>query len=345
MRIVLRCLLAISLGAAPAVGLAQPGRDTAVAEQLFNQGRDLVKAGKHADACPKFEASLRYDPVLGTRLNLASCYAEIGKLASAWGLYRESIELAAKAGDTKRSDFARQQAAALEPRLPRLAITVPANAPLKLVVTRGSATLDAAEFGVAVIADPGPVTVTAKAPGFADFTQTITLVEGKTEMLAIPRLTLVAAPPVHTPVALPASSSVAEARSGRSRLRTYSALGLGAAGAVAATAGFLFGIKAKSSYDEAKSLCGDELKCPPQRLREGERLVDDARGSATAATVLILAGSAAIVAGGVLYLTAPDVRDAERESEASASRTKRFSPRLTPLVEPSAVGLVFTGGF
>ena len=82
---------------------AQPGASSTIAEQLFNQARDLAKANQWVEACPKFEASLRYDPVLGTQLNLATCYEHIGKLASAWGLYREATELANKAGDAKRS--------------------------------------------------------------------------------------------------------------------------------------------------------------------------------------------------------------------------------------------------
>src|ERR1041384_2645492 len=106
---------------------AQSSASNALAEQLFNQARDLVKANKWAEACPKFEASLRYDPVLGTRLNLATCYEHIGRLASAWGLYRESIDAAKKAGDTKRADYAQKQATAPQPRLPQLATSAPAN--------------------------------------------------------------------------------------------------------------------------------------------------------------------------------------------------------------------------
>src|SRR3954469_777029 len=113
-----RALAVLVMTLATGNALAQPasggnaGNSSALAEQLFNQGRDLAKANQWADACPKFEASLHYDPVLGTKLNLATCYEHIGKLASAWGLYRESIELAKKSGDVKRRDYAQKQAAA-----------------------------------------------------------------------------------------------------------------------------------------------------------------------------------------------------------------------------------------
>jgi len=181
-------LLVVALAAGQARAQAQAGNSSALAEQLFNQGRDLVKANQWAEACPKFEASLRYDPVLGTRLNLATCYEHIGKLASAWGLYRESVELAKKAGDTKRAEYAQKQASALEPRLPKLAISAPANPPAGFVVKRDETTVDAGALGVALYVDPGTHQVTASAPGFETFTVTVTVTEGKTETLAVPNL-------------------------------------------------------------------------------------------------------------------------------------------------------------
>src|ERR1051325_9814246 len=87
------------------VAAAQPSDSTALAEQLFNEGRALAKANNWTAACPKFEQSLRYDPALGTRLNLATCYEKTGRLASAWSLYRESAGFAAKEGGTKRREY------------------------------------------------------------------------------------------------------------------------------------------------------------------------------------------------------------------------------------------------
>src|SRR5215470_18019771 len=60
-----------------------------VAEQQFVRGRALMKQHKYAEACAAFEQSQRLDPQLGTLFNLADCEVEIGKVASAWKIYRE----------------------------------------------------------------------------------------------------------------------------------------------------------------------------------------------------------------------------------------------------------------
>jgi hypothetical protein len=311
------------------------GNSSALAEQLFNQARDLAKANQWAEACPKFEASLRYDPVLGTRLNLATCYEHVGKLASAWGLYRESMELARKAGDSKRADYAQKQAAALEPRLPKLAISAPSNPPAGFAVKRDDTAVDAGALGVALYVDPGTHTVTAAAPGFEAFTVTVTLLEGKTETLAIPAL--VARPP-EKPVAKPSKPATAhDGATGRtaplSPTRKYVALGLGGAGVLAAGVGLVFGIKARSSYNDATALCGSDQVCTDAgTFARDKQLVGDANSSATISTVMIIGGGAAIAAGVIVYLTAP------RAGE-------RATARLVPVPNDGGAGLALAGTF
>lgn len=310
--------------AAPAAGTS-----SALAEQLFNEARELAKAEKWAEACPKFEASLRYDPVLGTRLNLATCYERIGRLASAWGLYRESIELARKAGDTRRVDYAQRQAAALEPRLPRLTISVPASPPAGFEVKRGDVAVEPGAFGVGLYVDPGAHSVTASAPGFETFTTSVTLVEGKAETLAIPAL-------VARPEAAPADDGKpAEPVDGepapRSRTRSYAALGVGAAGVVAVGVGLVFGNQARSSDREARALCGDDLTCPAADFDRGKQLVSDARSSATISTIAVIGGAAALAAGAILYITAP--------------RARETTARIVPVTHDGGAGLAVVGAF
>jgi hypothetical protein len=332
MKYAVGALLVLALGVGRAHAQPSPeGSSSALAEQLFNQGRDLIKANNWADACPKFEASLRYDPVLGTRLNLATCYEHIGKLASAWGLYRESTELARKAGDSKRAEYAQRQAAALEPRLPKLAITAPSNAPVGFAIKRDDTTVDAGALGVALYVDPGTHKITASAPGFEAYSVTVTVVEGKTEAITIPALTAKPAEPAAEEPKQPALQVTEPGP--RQKQRMYIALGVGAAGVVAIGVGSFFGLKASSSYSDAKKLCGDDLKCTDaDSLMQSKKLVDDSHSKANVATGLCIGGLAAVGAGVVLYLTAP--RTAE---QAQA--------RIVPVPHQGGAGLALTGTF
>lgn len=86
----------VGLGASPAQ--AQQGNDGATAEQLFMQGRELMKQDNLDEACARFEASPKFDPALDTLLNLGLCRKEQGKVASAWALYREAEVQARREG-------------------------------------------------------------------------------------------------------------------------------------------------------------------------------------------------------------------------------------------------------
>ncbi len=312
---------------------AQSGDSNTSAERLFNEARELVKVNRWAEACPKFEASLREDPALGTRLNLATCYEHIGQLARAWGLYRESIGLADKAGDVERRDFAQTQANALEPRLAKLAISVPAKSPAGFSVTRDGTTIDAGALGAAVYVDAGRHEIIASAPGFASFTKVVTLVAGKLETLAIPSLTaaVVLSDGATGPVAAAAASTgpVVVASS----TRTYAAIGLSAAGLATAGVGLLFGANARSNLRDAKLLCGDRLVCEGNGTYQlGQQLSHDARSKATISTVLVVTGSAAIIAGAVLYFTRPSTREPRTAT-------------VVPVAHERGAGLAIVGRF
>jgi tetratricopeptide (TPR) repeat protein len=312
---------------------AQSNDTSSLAEQLFNQARDLAKAGKWAEACPKFEASLRYDPALGTRLNLATCYEQIDKLASAWGLYRESIDLAKKAGDSKRRDYAQSQAAALEPRLAKLTISAPAKPPAGLVVTRDGTQIEPGALGIPLYVDAGKHEITASAPGFDAFAQTITAVDGKSETLVIPALT---PRPVQPEGTDPSKSAIeveqAESTAARSRTRKYVALGVGGGGVAAIGVGLVFGARANSKYNNAKALCGPDFACNSVNYPEARQRFQEAQSSATTSTVLVIVGGAAIAAGVVVYLTAPRAPE-------------RATARIVPVVNDGGLGLAITKGF
>ena len=307
-------------------------QSNAIAEQLFNEGRDLAAQGKWPEACPKFEASMQRDPALGTRLNLATCYQHVNKLASAWGLFRDSADIAKKANDTKRFDYAMQQAAALEPRLPKLVITAPPKAPVGLVVQRDGTPVSAAELGVALYVDAGVHEVTASAPGFEPVSNKITTEEGKIETLALPELK--AKPEAKPTSPAETTSSLDVSTEPISPTRKYIALGVGGGGIVIAGVGLVFGVQAISKNNKAKQLCGDELTCSGSNLAEGQQLINDGRSRGTLSTVFVATGVAAIGAGVVLYLTAP-----------RATEQPRASAQIVPILDRDGAGVGVAGRF
>ena len=96
-----------------ASGLALPrwaaAQDTTKADETFHAGRELMKDGKFADACPKFEESQKLDPGLGTQFNLADCQEHLGKLASAWANFGDAASRAKAAGQAERAQAAKER--------------------------------------------------------------------------------------------------------------------------------------------------------------------------------------------------------------------------------------------
>lgn len=329
------------MGAVVGVVIASGGRldadpasgDQALAERLFEQGRDLAKRQQWAEACPKFEASLRHDNALGARLNLANCYAHIGKLASAWGLYRDSADLAQRAGDTRRRDYALKQAAALEPRLSTLRISVPAGSRIGgLEVLRDDAVLDPSTWNTALPIDGGRYRISARAPGRAEWSSGIEVAaERHAEAIEIPEL---------RPAELGRSEQGMSERKGAGAERgprpsVWStkrklALGVLGGGVLAVAAGGVLGISAKREQREAHALCPDpELAC--EAADRANALIRSGHDRALGADVAFGVGAAAMIAAGMLWFTvAPE---------------SRRSIAIAPSVSPGQIGITASRRF
>ncbi|XXY50648.1 hypothetical protein WME91_05840 [Sorangium sp. So ce269] len=218
-------LLALAMFLAALVGGGRDARaDTAAAQALFDAARQLMAQGKYADACPKLEESQRLDPGIGTQFNLAACYEQLGRTASAWSTFLDVAGAAKAAGQLEREKVARQRATALEPKLIRLTITAPADAPADLQVKRDGALVGRAQWGTPVPVDPGKHTIEASAAGRAPFARTVDLARaGATETVAIPPLPAgaparAAAPPA-SGAAQPTSGAAARPTSGAAAAR------------------------------------------------------------------------------------------------------------------------------
>lgn len=281
----------ISLSALP-VGAQSSNKATA--EALFTEGRSLASSGKCAEAIPKFQASQKLDPGVGTLLNLAECYEQVGKTASAWAEYREAISLARLAGSKEREELATERAKALEPKLSRLAIKVTGDAS-GVTITRDGEAVDSAELGVAIPVDPGEHVIEASAPGKQKFSQTIE-VGANADSKAVEIPTLAAG----TGDVTPPGDEGAAAKSDGSSQRTIGLI-VGGVGLVGVAVGAVFGLQASSKWDDAKSKCDDY---PYGCSSEGVSLADDASSAATISTIGFIAGGVLVAGGATLFLTA-----------------------------------------
>jgi len=235
---------------------ARAQSSTAQAETLFRQGKDLIAHGKIAEACAAFDASQKLDPTIATLLNQAACREKNGQLATAWGLFLDAERQSRAASDEATRQLhqvATDHAARLEPRLSTLTITVPAeNRVGGLEILRNNELVDPGAWNKALPVDGGTYRITARAPGNADWSSTITVgVEHDAEAIETPRLKAAAlqASPAAVPGSpLPPDHAVTEHP--RSRVIPL-ALGGAALGLVGGAVGFE--LWASSTYDKSKS--------------------------------------------------------------------------------------------
>lgn len=188
--------------AAPVTALAQPKPSQTTKDEalhLFNEARALMAEGKFGEACPKLERAEAIDPGMGTLFNLSHCYEQIGRIASAWAGFRDVAAAAGAAGQLERERVARERAAALEPRLSKLRISVPEEAKVPgLGVQRDGVAVSSLIWGTDVPVDPGKHLVTAAAPGKEPWSFSVEVAEpGKVVVLRVPAL---AAKPVDQPI-------------------------------------------------------------------------------------------------------------------------------------------------
>jgi len=327
-------VIAVLIGSA--VAHAQPST-TAAATVEFDRGRALMQERRYAEACAAFAQSLALDPQNGTRYNLAICSEKLGKLATAWSLFRDLGRSDANA--SRRKDAQRREKA-LEPRVARLVIEAPGD------VAGLAVTLDGVDV-TSLVGKPNPVdfgryTVVATAPGMQQLTK-VAVIDRESQFVTI-SLELAPAPaagPAETPIvrARPQPAAVPAARvtvtttqpAARSHRRGVG-LALVTGGGVLAVAGLVAGNAARSRWNEAKALCGADLGCDdPADVARGNALVEQARTRANLSTGLLIGGGAALAAGVVLVVTG-------RKHAAPTTA-------LVPRVAPGTVGLTLARSF
>lgn len=295
----------------PAEGGAKAGHEEARkqdAKAKFIQGRDALNRGEYATALILFRTSQELYPQPGTLLNLALCEERLGMLGSALSHFQEVVRLLPP-GD-ERLSIAKNGAAMIEPRVPRLRVEIAKGAPEGILLVRDGAPVAASDLGKDLPLDPGRHVIVVKAPGRADRPYEVTLVEGAREVLTVEPAPDPAAAPSEPaklpeiaretplgPVGAPPPDRVDTGVKEGNPMRT-AGLVVGGAGVVSLAVGVVTGILAFSKKDEVDSLCPREDVCSD----EGVSAERTGKAFATASTVTVIVGVAGIGAGATLFV-------------------------------------------
>jgi hypothetical protein len=202
-----------------------------------------------------------------------------------------------------------------------------------MAIKRDGAAIDRALWGTAVPVDPGKRSIEVSAPGRKSWSTTLDVPAEKGDLVVnVPQLengTDVGSTAGASASGMAASDHDARAStSGGSRtLVGITILGLGAAGVVVGT---VFGLSAKSKWQDAKSYCVDGNGCYDAAFP----LADDAKSSATLSTVAFAVGAAGLAVGTIVLATAPS-----KASSQSASLGVRAS------FDPARPGVGVYGDF
>lgn len=337
MRTLIAATLGVVLLAAPPAR-AQVSEARAQAQALFDEGAALMQKKDYAAACPKLEASLQRFDGIGTRGKLAQCYEALGRVASAWAMYREVVVLAGKAGEEHRAAVARDAAAALEPRVPRITLAVPEAARIDgLELRRNGVLVSPGAWNTPIPADPGEQRIEATAPGYKPWIAKLELKEGSTREVVVPALKSSASEPTApaTSGQAPPSTVPSDTPSEPSSSPPWKPIALVSAGVgvVSLGIGTYFGLRASSkwngAFDDGHCRSSDDT-CTPT----GQEQTEDARDAAVLANVFFGAGIVLTAGGAALWFLAPEEPAAEARGV-----------RVVPVAQRDRGGLWVQGSF
>ncbi len=335
------CAAAVAIGSvvfmAPA---AQAQSASAEAEQLFRDGKKLMKEGNYVEACAAFDASQRKEPSVATLLSLADCREKNGQIASAWAGFLDAERQTRGGGtDSGLNKTAKDRAAKLEPRLSFLTVSVPDEARIDgLELTRNGEKIENGAWNRAIPVDGGEYTVTGKAPGHEAWSTTVNVAnENGSVSVDVPKFKEVEV--LTTP-----EGETGEDRAGgpdpdvgieterRSAItgRRKIALGVAALGVLSAAGGIVLGVQANGLRADAADLC-PTMSCDDAEAANALIARSDSR--ALFANVSFGVAAAAVITAGVLWFT--------------GSPSEPAHASIVPSLTPSQTGVAFavTGRF
>jgi hypothetical protein len=287
--------------AALSIALPSSAQESPTADELFQKGREAAKRGDQAAACAFFGDSYTLDPAVGTLFNLAYCEENLGRVATAWTHYK-ALESRVPANDA-RLEAIRERLSALEPRLPKISLTLSKNCPPDTKVFADDEEIPQDQLGKPIHIDPGRHNIEVHAPGRETASEPVIIRESEVrEIVLEPGAVASAEPPPPEkerpkPARVKKQPRPAPAPSAQKKIG-WGFIGLGAAGFVTTAVAAAFVLDRKATV---KDECKPGVPC----TEKGKNAAESGKVWSTVGTVAFIVGAAAGGAGTYLVLTAP----------------------------------------
>lgn len=301
------------------------------ADALFKKAKKQLAEKRYPEACATFEQVDALDPGIGAKLNVGKCYEEWGKLALAYRWYGDA-EAMANAAKDDRAGKIHALAEELDTNVPRLTLTIPEGADPDVVETirLDGKPVALATFGVEQRVDPGAHVIEMTIDGAAK--KKVVPVErgGSSEItLDVPKGKRRKGGG-KGPADPEGPDVPVAARPGRTQ--RIAGVVIGASGVVALGVAGGLTLSARGKYRDALAdhCMGSTAMCDATGLQ----ITHDARHRANIATVISIAGGAAVIGGVILYLTAP-----------KGSRAAEHALRIAPVVDADSATVLLGGTF
>ena len=302
------------------------------ADKLFAKGKKLLAQKKFDEACKAFEESDELDTGIGTKLNVARCYEEWGKLATALRWYQDAEQMAKDHKDA-RAEKIKGLEEAIDGDVPRLTIKAGESVDTSGLTLDGAAT----KVNEALPVDPGAHELVWTTPDGKKKTKTVPLERGGSSEVKV-ELPHKKKKGHGKPKDEPKDNEGDEkpaivAAEGDGSSQRLVGIGVGGAGIVAVGVASVLTLKARSKYNDALAAhcMNDTTMCDEVGLTD----TADARHRANISTVVTVVGLAAVATGVVLYLMAP---------HGSAAKSEH-AYYLVPEVAPDGAAVLVGGRF
>lgn len=297
----------------------------------FQRAIELEHAKNWAAALKLFRQVGQIKMTPQVRYHIATCEENLGQLVAALGGY----EIALVQSEGMHPDFIADVQSSIDDlkgRIPKIMIERGEGAKAASFELDGVA-IGASQIGQEIPVNPGPHTVTASAPGYEPFNETVDVSEGSIETL-----TVVLVPTKNGGTSSSAGASdPADQGSMDFGLLPYIVGGAGL-GVVAVGGVFLGLSQAKVGKLKDDSLCGADRDCNSLQgadRDEAEKLYSGAKSFEAVGWIGVGVGVAAVATGTVLFV----LDKGPAEAEASARMTMR------PHAPGSDAGISLVGTF